>query len=340
MAEPTPLILSLGTIHAVARDILTPHCKVVEVDPLGPDNVPRQLQTAAGLVVRADSRVTAAHLNAARQLQVIGRTGAGIDNVDLAAATAAGIPVVYAPAMNVTAVAEMTIGLFLLLGRRVPELGVCLRAGDWKSRDSAPGRELSGSTVGIVGYGRIGRAVAERCASMGCTVQAYDPYVSGLPGKAGVPMVALEELLASSDFISLHAPLTKETDGLLCRERIERIKPGAVVVNVARGGLTPDLDALHAALESGRIIGLGLDVFPAEPPDTWHPLFAHPRCIATPHVAGMSEQSLDAIFTSVAEDMLAVLRGSMPRHVVNPEACVPRAGDSKRTSKPAGKEST
>lgn len=321
MNDTQPMILALGTVHPAGRRILEPRCRIVELGTLLPRDVPDELADAVGVIVRGDGGFTGQQIAAAPKLRVIGRTGAGLDNVDLQAAAAAGVTVVYAPAMNVSAVAEMTVGMFLMLGRGVPHLNTELRRGNWAARNGSLGNELRGATVGIVGLGKIGREVARLCNAFGARLQAYDPYFTP-PGdqassSAPVALVELDELFASSDYISLHAPLTPETAGLLSRDRLQQVKPGAVVVNVARGGLAPDLDALYEALESDRLAGLALDVFPTEPPSEHHPIFDHSRCIVTPHVAGMSRQSSEAVFRSIANDMLAVLGGREPRYPVN-----------------------
>lgn len=318
--EQPPLILGLGTVHPAGQAILEPAYEVREIGPLSEGDFPPELQEAVAVIVRGDGGFTAAQIAAAPRLRVIGRTGAGLDNVDLDAAAAAGVTVVYAPAMNVSAVAELTVGLFLSLGRLLPELNAELRRGNWQARDAVLGTELRGATVGIVGLGRIGRAVAALCHGFGATVQAHDPYAADGPEAGGptvpVAMLPLDQLLTSSDYVSLHAPLTGETAGLIDARRLVQMKRGAVLVNVARGGLTPDLDALLTALNDQRIRGVALDVFSSEPPSTLHPLFNHPRCLVTPHVGGLSTQAVEAVFQSIAGDIRAVLEGRAPVHPV------------------------
>jgi D-3-phosphoglycerate dehydrogenase len=312
-----PLVLSLGRIHPVAKSILGGRCALREIPPISPDDSPPLLREAEGIIVRGDSRIAAAHIAAAPRLRVIGRTGAGVDNVDTVAASAAGIPVVFAPGMNVNAVAELTIGMFIILARLAPALSRGLLEGDWGIRDRRYGRELAGSTVGVIGLGKIGLRVADLCTGFGCKIQAYDPYVwdRTFDGR-GISMVSLERLIQTSDFLSIHAPLTEDTRGLIDRRRIESMKHGAILVNVGRGGIVEDLDAVLSGLESGILAGVGLDVFPVEPPDVGHAVFRHPRCLATPHVAGMSEESMEAVFRSVASDVVAVLDGRRPRFAV------------------------
>jgi phosphoglycerate dehydrogenase-like enzyme len=313
--DQRPLIVALGGIHPAAEAVLEHHCRIETAPPLKPDDNPQYLNRATGLIVRGDSTVTARHIAKARSLRVIARSGTGVDNVDLEAARAAGIPIVYAPGMNVEAVAEFTVGMFIVLGRYATDRSARLREGDWRSRNLPAGREVNGSSVGIVGLGRIGAAVAERCVALGADVAAFDPYADARAPQ-GISRTGLDELLETCDFVSLHAPLTPETSGMLDRARIRRIRRGAVLVNAARGGLLRDLDEVLAALERDQLAGVALDVFATEPPDTRHPIFSHPRCIATPHIAGISSQSIERIFRSVALDILAVLNDREPEFMV------------------------
>jgi len=270
---------------------------------------------AVALVVRGGSRVGARVIEAAPSLRVIGRSGVGVDEVDVAAATRRGIPVVFTPEAGAQAVAEGALALTLALAKRLPALDRAVREGRWSARDEIPIGDLEGATLGIVGYGRIGRRLAALARPFGMEVVAADPYARA----ADIELVGLAELFGRSAFVSLHAPLTPETHGLVDASLLERLPPGAVLVNLARGALVRSLDDLLAALESGRLAGVGLDVFDPEPPDLSHPLFRRRDVLLSPHALGMSARAKERIFREVAEGVAAVLRGERPAAVANPE---------------------
>jgi D-3-phosphoglycerate dehydrogenase / 2-oxoglutarate reductase len=231
--------------------------------------------------------------------------------VDVAAATARGIPVVLAAAAGAQAVAEGALALVLALAKRLPELDRAVKEGRWAERDRADVVDLHGADLGILGYGRIGRRLAALAAPFEMRVRFFDPYVEG--------SVALDDLFAGSDVVSLHAPLTDATRGIVDARLLDRARPGLLLVNVARGALVRSLDDLLAALGRGRLGGVGLDVFEPEPPDVSHPLFAHPRVLCTPHALWRTPRALDGIFREMSEGVLAALRGERPPHVANPE---------------------
>jgi len=293
------VIVATGPVHAVAEEILG---EIVVGDWRA------RLADAEALIVRGDVDVTTDDLDAAPKLRVIGRSGVGVDPVDVEAARARGIPVVVTPGANARAVAEGALTLALALLKRVPELGAAVAARDWEARDRLAIRDARGATLGIVGFGRIGRELADLGRALGMQVLAHDPLVDD----ATTPLDALFE---NADVVSLHAPLTPETRALVGPELLSRAKPGLVLVNTARGGLVSSLDDLLAALESGRLGGLGLDVFDEEPPDPAHPLFAHPRVLATPHALGQTVGAREAVFRAMAEGVAAVLRGDVPPNV-------------------------
>jgi phosphoglycerate dehydrogenase-like enzyme len=203
----------------------------------------------------------------------------------------------------------------LALAKDLGALDRAVREGRWEARDELDLRDLGGSTVGIVGLGRIGRRVASFVQALGARVLTYDPYVEA---PDDIELVELETLFGESDFISLHAPLTPETRGLV-DARVLALARGALLVNLGRGALISSLDELLVALESGALRGVGLDVFDPEPPDPNHPLFRHPRVLLSPHALGLSRQARRQLFTEVAEGIAAVLRGERPRVVANPE---------------------
>lgn len=255
------------------------------------------------------------HIASCPSLRVISRHGVGYNNVNVAAATARGIPVTIADGANGQSVAELAIGLMLAVARRIPALDAGVRARGWDR--TGVGRQLAGRRLGLVAYGRIGRAVAGMARGIGMEVSAFDPH-SEL--EAGVVRAAsLDELLAAADVLSLHAPLTPETRGLIGAAELARLPAGAIVVNTSRGELI-DEAALAAALAAGHVAGAGLDTLADEPPGPGNPLLGDPRVVLTPHVGGSTDAALDAVAVSAARNVLDVLegRGPDPRLLVNP----------------------
>ena len=277
-----------------------------------------RLDGAAGLVVRSATRVDAELIASAPALRVVGRAGTGTDNIDLEAATRAGILVVNAPNANALSAAEHTMALLLALARRVPEGDRSVRSGGWE-RKRLSGVELAGKTLGIVGLGRIGCLVAERARAFGMRLAAYDPFVSGgLAAAAGVELTSsLEELMGRSDFLSVHVPLTAETRGLIGAGALEAARPGLRLVNTARGGVV-DEEALAAALLSGRVAGAALDVFSVEPP-TGSPLLTLPQVVVTPHLGASTAEAQARAGIEVAAAVAAALRGELVPTAVNVE---------------------
>jgi len=267
------------------------------------------------LVVRSQVAVDAALIAAAPRLQVIGRAGVGVDNVDLDAATRAGITVVNAPTGNTIAAAEHTIALLLALARRVPAADASIRRGEW-ARGPLQGVQLRGRSLGIIGLGKIGMAVAERARGLGMVLLGSDPYVTAEQAALrGVELVELEALLARSDAVTVHVPLTRSTTTLIDAKAIARMKPGAFVLNVARGGIV-DEAALAAALRDGRLGGAGIDVFENEPP-TDSPLLEAPNTVLTPHLGASTAEAQIAVAEEIAEQVLDVLDGRPARYAVN-----------------------
>ncbi len=259
------------------------------------------------LIVRSRTRVTAEVLVASPRLKVVGRAGVGVDNIDLPAAAARGVIVVNSPQATTLAVAEHALGLMLALARSIPRADAAMKAGQWIKKE-LEGIELSGKTLGIMGVGNIGAAVARRAAALGMVVIGYDPL---LPGAAiqqrGADPVTLDELYARADFISLHLPLTAETAGLISGQAFDSMKPGVRLVCTARGGLI-DEEALLMALGTGKVAGAALDVFAQEPPGATS-LVAHPQVIATPHVAAQTVEAQKRAAVDIAHEVLAALRG-------------------------------
>ncbi|HZB23088.1 MAG TPA: NAD(P)-dependent oxidoreductase [Gaiellaceae bacterium] len=294
------MIVATDVVHPVAEEILGPIVVSHDWRSLLPE--------AEALIVRGGAVVTEDDLKLARKLRVIARSGVGVDNVPLEAARVRGIPVVVTPGAGARAVAEGALALILALVKRLPELGDAVRDGRWYARDDLELGDLDGATLGVIGYGRIGRQLADLGRGIGMRILASDPHVD----EASTPV---EVVFAKSDVVSLHAPLTDETRAMVNARTLAAAKPGLILVNTSRGGLVSSLDDLFAAVQSGVLGGVGLDVFDAEPPDTSHPLFSHPRVVVTPHALGMTRRSRERIFREMAEGVAAVLRGEQPPHV-------------------------
>ena len=283
----------------------------------GPDR-PKLLEAVAdadALLVRSATTVDAEVIAAAPKLKIIARAGVGLDNVDVEAATAAGVLVVNAPTSNIHSAAEHALALMLSAARQIPAADATLREHTWK-RSAFNGTELFGKTVGVVGLGRIGQLVAARVAAFGTHVIAYDPYVP--PARAaqlGIELLPLDDVLARADFISVHLPKTKETAGLLGAEALARTKPGVIIVNAARGGLI-DEHALADAIRSGHVRAAGLDVFATEP-CTDSPLFDLPQAVVTPHLGASTSEAQDRAGTDVAESVKLALAGEFVPDAVN-----------------------
>ncbi|HEY7826580.1 MAG TPA: hydroxyacid dehydrogenase, partial [Candidatus Limnocylindrales bacterium] len=267
------------------------------------------------LVVRSQVQVDAAMIEAGTRLVVIGRAGAGVDNVDLEAATRAGITVVNAPTGNTIAAAEHTLALLYVLARRVAAADASVRRGEWK-RSEFSGVELRGRTLGIVGLGKIGQAIAQRARAMEMTVIAVDPFVSA-EGAAlqGVELVDLAELLERADAITVHVPLTRQTRGLIGAAELGRMKRGAFLLNVARGGIL-DEAAVADGLRSGQLGGAGIDVFENEPP-VGSALLDAPNTVLTPHLGASTAEAQVLVSEEVATQLLDVLEGRSARYAVN-----------------------
>ncbi len=303
-------------MHPVAKEMLeqAPDVAEVRVEPgLAPAALRRALaQGYHALIVRSRTKVTAALLDAAPQLRVIGRAGVGVDNIDLEAARVRQVVVVNAPAATTDAVAEHTLALLFAVARRLTEADASLKAGRWEKK-RLQGLELAGRTLGLIGVGRIGAAVGRRAAALGMRVLGYDPYLQPevLRQRGVEPVPTLDALYAQADVLSVHVPLTPETRGLLNAEAFARLKPGAIVLCTARGGVI-DEDALLAALEQGRVWGAGLDVFAQEPPGP-SPLVTHPRVVATPHIAAQTAEAQQRVAVDIVNEVLAALRGERLR---------------------------
>jgi D-3-phosphoglycerate dehydrogenase len=264
--------------------------------------------TVDAVIVRGRSRLSADVIAAGRpRLRVIGRAGVGVDNIDLEAARRAEVVVVHAPLAATLSVAEHTLGLMFALARHIPAADASLRRGEWRKAEFE-GRELFDKTLGLIGMGRIGRAVAQRAAALGMRLLAHDPLLSPEAiRQAGAQPAELARLLEESDYVSLHLPLDDSTRGLLGRDALARLKPGARLICTSRGGIV-DEAALVEALDRGRLAGAALDVFDPEPPGP-SPLIRHPAVIVTPHIAAQTAEAQARASADIAAEVLAALRG-------------------------------
>jgi D-3-phosphoglycerate dehydrogenase len=312
---PQPVVLIAEELSPATVDALGPDFDVRSVDGTDRPALLAALADASAVLVRSATKVDAEAIAAAPNLKVVARAGVGLDNVDIKAATAAGVMVVNAPTSNIISAAELTVGHILSLARHIPAAHNALAQGKWK-RSAYTGVELYEKTVGIIGLGRIGALITARLQAFGTNVVAYDPYVtSARAQQLGVQLLSLDELLAQSDFITIHMPKTPETTGMIGTEQLALMKSSAFIVNVARGGLI-DEEALHDALVAKTIAGAGLDVFVSEPP-TDSPLLALENVIVTPHLGASTDEAQEKAGVSVAKSVRLALGGELVPDAVN-----------------------
>ncbi|MEU4242049.1 phosphoglycerate dehydrogenase [Actinoplanes sp. NPDC026619] len=314
----TPVVLIAEELAPSAIDVLAYDFDVRHVDGTDRAALLAAVAEADALIVRSATAVDAEVFAAGGLLKVVARAGVGLDNVDVSAATARGVMVVNAPTSNIVSAAEQAIALLLAVARNTASASQSLKRGEWK-RARYTGVEVQGKTVGVVGLGRIGVLFAQRMASFGTRLIAYDPYIQ--PARAaqlGVRLVGLEELMRESDFISVHLPRTPETFGLIGEKELGMVKPGVRIVNAARGGLI-DEQALAVALAEGRVAGAGLDVFVTEP-TTESPLFAFDNVVVTPHLGASTAEAQDKAGLSVARSVKLALQGEFVPDAVNVQA--------------------
>jgi len=319
-------ILVVEPVAAEGIELLRAHHEVDVRPGLTRDELCSIIGDYDALIVRSQVQADADLIAAGRRLIVIGRAGVGVDNVDLDAATRAGITVVNAPTGNTIAAAEHTLALMYAVARRVAAADASIRRGEWK-RAQFTGVELRGKTLGIVGLGKIGQTIAARARAMEMTVLSSDPFVSAEAAALhGVDLVTFEELLARSDVLTLHVPITRATRGLIGASQLARMKPGAILLNVARGGVI-DEAAVAAALREGRLGGAGVDVFEHEPP-TDSPLLDAPNTVLTPHLGASTAEAQVAVAEEVAAQVLDVLDGRPARYAVNAPLLTPETAQA------------
>jgi D-3-phosphoglycerate dehydrogenase len=314
VAKPVVLIaeeLSPATLDALGPDFEVRNCNGADRSEL----LAALSKGVDAVLIRSATKMDAEAISAAKGLKVIARAGVGLDNVEIPAATAAGVMVVNAPTSNIVSAAELAIGLLLASARSISPAHAALRDGKW-ARSKYTGAELFEKTLGIVGFGRIGQLVAHRMQAFGMDVVAYDPYLQ--PAKAAqlnVKLVELDELLKVSDFITIHLPKTKETANLIGTEALKKVKPTARIINAARGGVL-DESALYEALKNGKVAGAGLDVFATEP-CTDSPLFTLDNVVATPHLGASTDEAQERAGIAVAVSVRKALSGELVPDAVN-----------------------
>ena len=310
-----PRVLVADPIDQEGIDLLRTATEVDVRTGLSNAELTESIPEYDALVVRSETKVTAQVIEAGKRLQVIGRAGVGVDNIDLEAATQRGISVVNAPTGNTVAAAEHAIALMLALARHVPQAHASLKGGEWRRADYM-GTEVRNKVLGIVGLGRVGSEVARRAVGFRMRLLAYDPFVS--PDYArhlGVELVSMTALFKESDFITLHTPLTDATQSFIGRRELAKMKPSVRLINAARGGLI-DEDALLQALNEGKVAGAAIDVFSREPPGE-SPLLTHSQVVVTPHLGGSTAEAQSEVAREAAEQVLAVLAGQPARSTVN-----------------------
>lgn len=282
---------------------------------IAPADLVKAVAGCDAMVVRGRTRVTPEVFDAAQRLKVIGRAGVGVDNIDLAAAKAHNVTVVNAPTSTTSAVAELSFGLLLALAREIPRADAAMKSGVWLKKE-LEGVELSGKTLGVIGYGRIGMEMGKRATAFGMNVIAYDPFISeDAVQAAGGDSVSIQEVYQWADFISLHLPYNVHTRDLMGPMAFSQMKDGVRIICAARGGII-DEAALLDALNSGKVAGAALDVFAAEPPGLTE-LVKHPRVICTPHIGAQTAEAQTRASEDIANEVLAALRGQPLRWKVN-----------------------
>lgn len=299
MADQKPVIFFDRELPAEYRDLVEGRAIAV-----GPDDA--DLSRAQAIVAGSVRRYNAAFFASAPSVRVVSRSGVGYDNVDVADARAANVVVCYTPEGPTVSTAEHTMALMLAITKDLPAQQAAAAAGLPPASSASPSLELDGRVLGIIGLGRIARRVATAATALGMKVIAHDPYLK--PGDVAYPLVSLDELLGSADVVTLHAPATAATEHLINATTLALMKPGAYLVNCARGGLV-DQDALIGALNSGRLAGAALDVTTPEPLPVGHPLLVHPKVIVTPHIASSTGAGRRRLYEQAIDNALAVLSG-------------------------------
>jgi len=309
-------ILVSDALEQSLVDVLTQEGFDVDYQPgMSPADLKNVIGRYDGLVVRSSTKVNAELISRATMMKVVGRAGTGVDNIDVEAATRAGILVMNTPGGNTISAAEHTVSMLLSLARNIPQAHMSLKRGEW-DRKRFTGSEVFEKTLGVIGLGKIGREVSLRCQGFGMKTVGYDPVLSNdVAMKLNIEPVTLDELYRRSDFITVHTPLTAETKGLLNDATLAQCKRGVRIINCARGGIV-DEQALYRALESGRVAGAALDVFEVEPPKN-NPLLSHERVIATPHLGASTEEAQEKVAVQIAHQIADALHARGYSGLVN-----------------------
>ncbi|MET0740225.1 MAG: phosphoglycerate dehydrogenase [Candidatus Nanopelagicales bacterium] len=310
-----PVVLIAEELSPATVDALGPDFEIRHIDGADRSQLLPAIADVDAILVRSATRVDVEAIAAAKRLKVIARAGVGLDNIDVPAATQAGVMVVNAPTSNIVSAAELAVGLLLASARNIAPANAALKNGEWQ-RSRYSGVELTDKTVGVVGLGRIGQLVAQRLSAFGVRLIAYDPYVqASRAAQMNIRMVGLDELLAESDFITVHLPKTAETVALIGDEALHKVKPTVRIINAARGGIV-DEDALVAAIADGRVAGAGIDVF-AQELCTDSPLFALEQVVVTPHLGASTNEAQEKAGLSVARSVRLALAGELVPDAVN-----------------------
>jgi D-3-phosphoglycerate dehydrogenase len=324
------VIKSVGTLKILITDRIAregikllheqlPEAHIDERLGIKPDELRAIIGNYTALLVRSETQVTSDILTAATSLKIVGRAGVGVDNIDVEAATHQGILVVNSPTGNIIAAAEHTIAMIMALARRIPTATASMRDGKWE-KSRLVGVEVRNKVLGVIGLGKVGMAVARRAQGMEMQILAFSPSISpGIARKSGITMMSLKEVIQQADFITLHTSLTSSTRNILGERELRLMKPEARIINCARGGLIEE-EALLKVLNEGHLAGVALDVFSQEPireNETLKQIVAHERVITTPHIGASTKEAQVGVAIDVAEQIVSVLRGGLPRASVN-----------------------
>ncbi len=320
--DQRPIILSMTTMFDAGMDMLRAAGEVRMASSLEPATLRREIVDADALVIRTGGVVDAALLDAGRKLKVVGRHGVGYDQIDIDAATERGIQVIYTPGANTESVCEHAFAMMIGVSKHFPQMSAAIRAYDYHGRTRFVGRDLLGRTIGIIGFGKIGRRVGEVAHAAFDMKVAYNDIVAApaeVEARAGARRVELDELLSTCEYITLHVPLDASTRRMIDRAALAKMRPDAILVNTCRGPVV-DEAAVAEALDAGRLFGYAADVFEVEPPKPGHPLIGRPDVLLTPHSAAQTVEGLTNMAVGVATDVLRVLNGEEPLNPVNDPA--------------------
>ena len=316
----TQLIAATGSLEPIAIKLLEPYGRIVIASDTSEDSIISAVREAVGLVVKADAEITSNIINQAKKLKVIARTGAGYNNIDVEAATKRGIYVVFSKGANTRAVAEAALTAMFVLCKNPYFWDQQLKKGNWDSRTKYKPADLEGKTLGIIGFGMIGKTLAEMVYPLNMNILVFDPFIDETVARShNTQLVSFEGLLKEADIISIHAPLTEDTRGIINSNSLKLCKSGSYLINFGRGGIIDNLNTLLEGLEEGKLAGVWLDVFEPEPPDINHPIFKHPGCITSPHALANTPNAMFNLYKDAAEGIIAVLKNKQPRFLANPE---------------------